>query len=275
MQVDKAKIRYPSSEGLQKNVNNRPSVFTEGHRGEYYNIDIGKLVPFYKQSRECFDQKALNEMAETIKNHGIRQPLTIIADKLRSGLYEVVSGERRLRAAKIAKLDKVPCIIIHDYKAAAEIAIIENIQREDLHVLELAKAYKQLLEEEICFSHADIAKKVGVSKSAVTESLGLLKLPQNVKDKILFNKINNRDFFRELSKQKDAIAMVALLDAYGKERYRESHKTRNTGGARRKILLKAVLDGDQIHIDTQHMSRISKEKKRQLLEEISKALSLR
>ena len=221
MKVDKAKIRYPSPEDMQKKNINRPSVFTEGHRGEYYNIDINKLVPFYKQSRKYFNQEALQQMAETIKNHGIRQPLTVIADKVHSNQYEVVSGERRLRAAKLAKLEKVPCIIIHDYKNAAEIAIIENIQREDLHPLELAKAYERLLEENICASYADIAKKVGSSKSVVTETIGLLRFPQEIKATLLSKNISNRDFFRELYKIKDTTKMLELVERY----YQDSHKT--------------------------------------------------
>ncbi|NRA73686.1 MAG: ParB/RepB/Spo0J family partition protein [Rickettsiales bacterium] len=272
MKFDKAKIRYPS-EGVIKSKN-RPSVFTEGHRGEYYNIDINKLVPFYKQSRKYFNQEALQEMAETIRIHGIRQPLTIIADKDTPNRYQVVSGERRLRAAKIAELERVPCIIIHDYKNAAEIAIIENIQREDLHPLELAKAYQQLLEEGICTSYADIAKKVGSSKSVITETIGLLKLPLEVKNTLLSRNISNRDFFRELSKMKETTQMLELVEQHYQVKNKNSNQSRNSNPKKkRKVILKVVLDEERICIDTNRMSSVSQEKKDKLLKEIQVVLS--
>jgi ParB family chromosome partitioning protein len=272
MKFDKAKIRHPVDSMQDVKSANRPSVFTEGHRGEYYNVDINKLIPFDKQSRKYFDQDALIEMAETIKAHGIRQPLTIIADKTKPALYQVVSGERRLRSAQIAGLSKVPCIIIHDYKSASEIAIIENIQREDLHPLELAKAYAQLLEENICTSYADIAKKIGTSKSVVTEILGLLKLPQTVQEVLLSKNVSNRDFYRELFKMQDATQMIESVEKYYQPSTSSSSKVMTTSKPKRKILLKVVLDGDQIHIDTNRVSAISKVRKQKLLQELNAAL---
>ena len=90
MRVDKAKIRHPSSFiEKEENNNTRPSVFTEKFRGEYYNIDVTKLIPFHNQARRHFDEESLNQLADTIKEHGIRQPLTVISteESLSCSLY--------------------------------------------------------------------------------------------------------------------------------------------------------------------------------------------
>jgi len=139
------KIRH-----IETNVNNqtnktRSSIYTENFKGEFYNISVDKLIPFKNQARKIFDEKSMLNLAKTIKEHGIRQPLTVIPSDIREGCYEVISGERRLRAAKSIGMEKVPCIIIHDMLKAEEIALIENIQREDLHPVELLKAFSNLL----------------------------------------------------------------------------------------------------------------------------------
>jgi ParB family chromosome partitioning protein len=93
------------------------------------------LVSFKNQKRHYFDGEKLKSLAKTIKEHGIGQPLTVIQSEDKLGVFEIVSGECRFFAAKMTGLDKVPCIIIHDRNAAEEIAVIENVQRADLHPL--------------------------------------------------------------------------------------------------------------------------------------------
>lgn len=276
MELDKAKIRAPSP-AIAKMADARSGVFTEGYRGEYYNINIDKLIPFSKQPRKHFDQVALEELAVTIKRHGIRQPLTVIADSVQVGQYEVVSGERRLRAAKIAGLIKVPCIIIHDHKAALEISLIENIQREDLHPVDLAFAYKKLLEENICFSHEEIAKKVGKSRSVVTETILLSELPENIRERLLVENINNRNIFRALFKKSKELDMFVALDEYKKSHNKELHfrqERKISSTNRRKVLLKVIYDNGQIYIDTKSISLLSEEKKRALLQELIEILKV-
>lgn len=199
MRIENAKVRLPNTDESRSIKKLRTSVYTEDYRGEYYNVKVNQLIPFKNQSRKYFDQQSIENLAKTIKEHGIRQPLTVIPSE-EDGLYEIVSGERRYRAAKLLNLEVVPCIIFHDKKKAEEIAIIENIQREDLHPVELMKAYSNLLKHEICFSMQEIANKLGVAKSSVVEIINLKLLSGEVQEIILSNKIVNRDFFRILCK---------------------------------------------------------------------------
>ena len=114
MKIDDAKYKTPLSQRISRHNTSRVSVYTEDYKGEYYNISVLKLIPFKTQARKIFDEKSLANLALTIKEHGIRQPLTIIPSE--SDKYEIVSGERRYRAALIAGLKTVPCIILKDRK---------------------------------------------------------------------------------------------------------------------------------------------------------------
>ncbi len=269
MKIDKAKIRHGVSSSNDDTKNHderktRPSIFTENYRGEYYNISIKNLISFHKQARKHFDEEALQQMADTIRVHGIRQPLTIISTEDNTGRYEIVSGERRYKAAIMAGLETVPCIIIHDKKAAVEIALIENVQRQDLHPIELAQAYQQLLDEKICDNKNDIAKKLGLSRSSVTETMKLLILPEEVRAHVLRHNIVNRDLFREILDAPDSAQMLDLL-----EKSRNSNKILDaTTGPKRKVLLKVVLQNGQIFVDTNTLSTLSSEKKNSLRQEL-------
>ena len=121
--------------------NSRLGIGYEEKVKEFYMINVENLIPFKNQARIYFDDKEIENLSESIKRHGIRQPLTIIPYEDNKGIFEVISGERRLKAAKIVGLDKVPCIIIHDRNIAQEIAIVENIHRQDLHPIELGLAF--------------------------------------------------------------------------------------------------------------------------------------
>lgn len=201
MKIDQAKTRLSSTqEDNHKGTNKRVSTYTESYKGEYYNIDITKLIPFKNQSRKHFDQRSIEELASTIKLHGIRQPLTILPSEEQEGKYEIISGERRWKAAQIVGLLKVPCIIIHNKEAAEEIALIENIQREDLHPLELMQAFQNLLDKKICKTTQEIATKLGINKSAVVETLALSNLPIETQQILLKEGIKVRKILRELVK---------------------------------------------------------------------------
>jgi len=128
--------------------------------GEYYFLSIEKLIPYQKQARRIFNEEEIQELAQTIKEHGIKSPLLVINSKNHQGSFEVVSGERRLRAAKIVGLTKLPCIIIDDNQAE-EVALIENIQRENLHPIELADALAKLLDEKKHGQQIEMAEKIG------------------------------------------------------------------------------------------------------------------
>jgi ParB family chromosome partitioning protein len=203
MRVDKAKTRphvEQDKTDSTKVKNPRNSVYTEEFRGEYYNISIDKLIPFKNQARKYFDEESIEGLASTIKEHGIRQPLTIIPSDIKEGFYEVISGERRLRAAKVLGLKTVPCIIVHDKMRAEEIAIIENIQRKDLHPVELGYAYQNLLDMQICNSTAQVAQKLGTHKSSVIEALSFTSLDDVTKELLLKHQLKNRALLRTLVK---------------------------------------------------------------------------
>ena len=140
-------------------------------------VDINKVEPNREQPRKNFNEDALQELAESIKQYGIIQPLIV---QKKDDYYEIIAGERRWRAAKKAGLKKVP-VIIRDLseQEIMEISLIENIQREDLNPIEEALAYKKLLED-FNLKQDEVAEKVSKSRAAITNSLRLLKLDERV-----------------------------------------------------------------------------------------------
>ncbi|MBS7009057.1 ParB/RepB/Spo0J family partition protein [Anaerostipes sp.] len=142
-------------------------------------VPILKVEPNPDQPRRQFDEDALQELADSIKQYGILQPLIV---KKHEQFYEIIAGERRWRAAKLAGLKEVP-VLIRDYEdnEIVEIALIENIQREDLNPIEEAQAYKRLMEE-FSLKQDQVADKVSKSRAAITNSLRLLKLDQRVQN---------------------------------------------------------------------------------------------
>ena len=172
------------------NVNNvsdfEKKMYEDVKTEEIVEIPINELRPNPYQPRTVFDEDALNELAESIKENGVFQP--IIVKKSIKG-YDVIAGERRLRASKIAGLKTIPAIIrqLSDEKMA-EIALLENLQRENLNSLEEAKAYKSLIDK-LHLTQEELAKKVSKSRSHITNMLGLLRLPNEVQDMVMDNKI--------------------------------------------------------------------------------------
>ena len=143
-------------------------------------LPISKVEAGQSQPRKYFDELSLAELTESIAEHGVIQPLTV--RKLSSGYYQIIAGERRWRAARQAGLKEIPCRIIEaDDRLAMEIALIENLQREDLNPVEEAEGYKSLIEE-YGLTQEETAKRVGRSRPSVTNALRLLTLPQEVKD---------------------------------------------------------------------------------------------
>ena len=163
-------------------------------------ISLSELRANPYQPRKNFDEEALNELAASIKEHGVFQP--IIVKKSVKG-YEIIAGERRFRASKLAGLTTIPAII-KDFsdEEMMQIALLENLQRENLTAIEEAKAYKSIIES-MNITQDELAKKVGKSRSHITNILGLLKLPTSVQDMVLFNKIS-MGHARVLSKLDDA-----------------------------------------------------------------------
>lgn len=155
--------------------------------GDETMVKITKVEPNRKQPRKNFDEDALEELADSIKQFGIIQPI-LVQD--RETYYEIVAGERRWRAAKLAGLKEVPVIIKNfTEKEIVEISLIENIQREDLNAIEEAKAYKRLLEE-FNLKQDEVAERVSKSRTAVTNSMRLLKLCEGVQQMLIDDKIS-------------------------------------------------------------------------------------
>lgn len=168
----------------QKNYGFDTSLFDSEEQNEYGGISlvrISEVEPNPLQPRKSFDNEQLQALAESIAQHGIIQPIVV---RPKNGMYMIVTGERRWRAARIAGLSKVPVIIIEaDDRKSAEIALVENIQRKDLNPVEEARAYADLIEE-YSYTQEDIARKVGRSRSSIANSIRLLALPDSILGKL-------------------------------------------------------------------------------------------
>ena len=166
-------------------LRNRPSI----RRGGIIYLRIDDIAPSPVQPRKRFDDEALLELSESIRHYGILNPLTV---RLRNGRYELVAGERRLRAAKLAGLREVPCILLDvNMEDASLIALVENLQRRDLDFLEEAAGISQLIRM-FGMSQEEAARRIGKSQSAVANKLRLLKLPQDVLDGLRENGLTER-----------------------------------------------------------------------------------
>lgn len=154
---------------------------------EIVEIDLSELRANPYQPRKIFDEDALQELANSIKEHGVFQP--IIVKKSIKG-YEIIAGERRVRASKLAGLTKIPAII-RDFtdEQMMEIALLENLQRENLTAIEEAVAYKALLEN-LNLTQDELSKKVGKSRSHITNIIGLLRLPADIQKLVNTSKIS-------------------------------------------------------------------------------------
>ena len=163
-------------------------------------IPIEDIIPNRFQPRLAFDEAGLTELSESIKQHGIIQPLVLrrLGDK-----FEIIAGERRYKAATMAGLQKVPAIISNiDDNKSAEVALVENIQRRNLTAIEEAKSYKSLLDRGY-LTQEQLAEKMGVSQSTIANKLRLLNLDEDVQNALLNEKISERHARALLSLSKE------------------------------------------------------------------------
>ena len=173
-----------SNKGLGKGLGALLGDFTEepAEKSAYQMLPIYKVEPNPDQPRQDFDEEELQALADSITEHGIIQPLTV--RELKSGYYQIIAGERRWRAARIAGLSDVPVVIIEaDDKKAMELALIENLQRQDLNPVEEALGYQSLMQD-YGLTQEDAARQVGKSRPAVANALRLLNLTPEVLDKL-------------------------------------------------------------------------------------------
>lgn len=162
------------------------SAAQEGGK-KYFSCPIEELTPHSKQPRKNFDDKKMAELIASIKEKGVIQPLVV---RQQGDHYQIIAGERRWRAAQKAGLDRVP-VVIQDVSEnhALEIALIENIQREDLNPLEEAEAYRYLVAT-FDLSQEDVARRVGKDRSTVANALRLLRLPEKIKEMLVTNQLS-------------------------------------------------------------------------------------
>lgn len=160
-----------------------------GREKEIINVPLDDIIPNRFQPRLSFDEQGLNELASSIRQHGIIQPLVLrkIGDK-----FEIIAGERRYKAAYIAGLTEVPAVVINlNDNESAEVAIVENIQRRDLSPIEEAKSYKKLLDRGY-LTQDQLASRMGKAQATISNKLRLLNLDEEVQEALLNNKISER-----------------------------------------------------------------------------------
>lgn len=260
------KVRVPSGTLKRRSIANETaslqdrveSILTENSYRAIQFVDISQLIPFKNQKRKYFDNEKLKNLAETIREHGIRQPLTVIQSEESLDQFEIVSGERRFLAAKMIGLDKVPCIVIHARKAAEEIAVIENVQRADLHPIELGKAYNSLLENGVISSHNELAKKIGVPRTQISEYITFSTLPDYISDQLIVNGIFARQVLRKFSKCSSEQEMLGLIKQV-------LHKTNGNG---KKIIATFALVDNDINIKMYDNLKLSKDDLSKLISKV-------
>jgi ParB family transcriptional regulator, chromosome partitioning protein len=183
-------------------------IYETATREEIIEINLNELRPNPYQPRKIFKDEALTELSESIKEHGVFQP--IIVKKSIHG-YEIIAGERRVRASKLAGLSTIPAIVRQfSDEQMMEIALLENLQRENLNPIEEAVAFKMMIER-LTITQEELAKKVGKSRSHITNMLGLLRLPREVQDMVA-KELISMSHARALSKIENPIEIVKLAN---------------------------------------------------------------
>ena len=193
-----SRARIPFRHSGKEGDRVRISFMSQFYNNAIFWVEVEKIKPNPFQPRKEFDEDKLNDLARSIRQYGVIQPLTVTRKEVETpggGLateYELIAGERRLRASKIAGVREVPVLIREgedDDKTKLELAIIENLQREDLNPMDRAKAFSRLVNE-FGFKHGEVAEKVGKSREYVSNTIRLLAMPQEMQDALSEGKIS-------------------------------------------------------------------------------------
>ncbi len=220
---ENSRIKTRSGSGYLKQLYSTARVTTANTHSHLKNLTtfLVNFVPVDKvdaselQVRVHFDDHEIATLANSIKEHGVLQPILVVQDGDR---YKVIAGERRLRAAKMAGLDRIPARVLStDDKATHEIALRENLDRVDLHPIEEGEGYVSLLEAQAYTSYEAIAKAFMKPKSRITECIGFTKLPDATKQELLRTGLKNRALLRQLLNSPAETHMQTIQDSAGKE----------------------------------------------------------
>ncbi|QZY55061.1 nucleoid occlusion protein [Crassaminicella profunda] len=178
-------------------------------------IPVNSILPNPYQPRKVFKKGNLEELSESIKVYGVLQPISV--RKIGENRYELVAGERRLRAAKLAELENIPAIVTEmTDQDSAVLALIENLQREDLNFIEEAEGYLHLMEDHH-FTQQEIAQKVGKNQSTIANKLRILKLPNEVKDLLIENGLTERHGRALLKLHDEKLQLMVLKEIIDKD----------------------------------------------------------
>lgn len=253
--------RKALGKGLEQLFNNEAfnidefekTIVESTSREDVIQVDLNDLRSNPYQPRKVFDQEKLDELTNSIREYGIIEP--IIVKKSIKG-YEIVAGERRSMAARRAGLESVPAIVREfSDEDMMSIAILENIQREDLNIIEEALAYKAMIET-MHLTQDELAQKVGKSRSHITNILGILKLPKIVQDKVMSNELS-MGHARALSKLEDDTEILNMTDAVikGHMSVRELEDSISNGGFAKKVTIKKKEVKDPKRMEIQRTMR--------------------
>ena len=253
--------RKALGKGLEQLFNNEAfnidefekSIVETTSREDVVQVNLNDLRSNPYQPRKVFDAEKLDELTVSIREYGVIEP--IIVKKSIKG-YEIVAGERRSLAARKAGLETIPAIV-RDFtdEEMMSIAILENIQREDLNVIEEAMAYKNMIEH-MHLTQEELANKVGKSRSHITNILGILKLPKIVQDRVMSNEIS-MGHARALSKLEDNNQIIDMTDSIVKNNMsvRELEDAISNGGFSKKVSIKKKEDSNPRHTQIQRVMR--------------------
>lgn len=203
----------------------------DAKESQLIELDLSLIVPDEDQPRKDFSEEALAALANSIREHGVLQPIVVVKDGVK---YKIVAGERRYRASKLANLEKIPAIIrTLDAQNRLELSIIENAQREDLNAIEMATAYAKL-KNQFNLSQSEIAVRVGKSESSIVNTMRLLNLPDEVKHAMIEHNLTEGVMRPLISADAELVKKVLPLiieegwPARQVERYIAEHKKRSS-----------------------------------------------
>jgi ParB family chromosome partitioning protein len=222
------KIRFKEVSDEMKHVvlsnkeeNTRTSIGFENNIGEYYYLSVDSLIPYHKQARKVFNQEEIESLSLSIKQYGIRQPLSVVKSNFQDGKFEVLSGERRLRAGILAGLEKIPCIVVDEQDNSEEIALIENIHRSDLHPVDLGRALNKLILQKDLTQEA-ISKRLSYSKSVVSELIKFSKVSDKVFDALIKQNISDFRTLRKVAKFDSDGSAINYINALSEKKIQKN-----------------------------------------------------